>query len=846
MINVMTTFWRFLNEHTIEIPIIQRDYAQGRQDADVNRVRSRFLDAFLKDMKQALDSCKPLKLDFVYGAVESGKLNPLDGQQRLTTLWLLHWYLAYMAGAMNKDVKRVLAKFTYETRISSREFCGCLADFDKLPPPGADVVGHIQNQTWFRSAWKDDPTIQSMLRMLGGTAYNNNDGIEGVFHSCYDGECIECRLDQCPYSKAITYGEYWQRLIGTDCPIIFYSLDIHGINQTDDLYIKMNARGKPLTSFENFKADLAGYIQNRTKAFSADEKWMKLGKEDTGFVIKMDTNWMDIFWRRRSSDNAVDDIYFAFLNRYFFNAYVLQFEKTGDLQKAEDPIFDFLYGGKDGENEKIAYLGFDEIFRKVLNKDNTLLERLYNTLDNFSKFDTTQDKRVLSLFEAPWNCEKEDMEKFRFIPHYIKKESIIDFAGNRIRKIARITQPQRVVFHAICKFFEQVRSVEDAKEELLALKDWMRVVWNIVENANVDTIPGMIGCLKLIDELGSQSHNILGWLKSSGRSLKSEFAKDQVDEEIEKAEQVVLDQSGEWKDKIEKAENTAYFKGAIRFLFRDDRGKTDWSEFNKKFANAGTFFDASGVKESYKTAITRALVLACEKWNENGGLYDNQMFNPNANTWKRILCSKSFAKAVHCILTSDVLKNVSASTSLDDDQNATMYVKPVLGDFPFQWAVKNVPEGRIKWTYSKLAFYKPYSQDDSLKIIFDWETFRRNSMLYALRNGNEITIDSRNIIKDCSRFVLGWDVSFKYNDCWFRWLGSPNSGSGEYDIYLLKEEWKDDSSYATHDQDLSKVGDAQKYYCFNVKLDIADDKEKVECFKIELENQIKAAQSILP
>lgn len=225
-------------------------------------------------------------------------------------------------------------------------------------------------------------------------------------------------------------------------------------------------------------------------------------------------------------------------------------------------------------------------------------------------------------------------------------------------------------------------------------------------------------------------------------------------------------------------------------------------------------------------------MLACEKW--DGGLYDNQIFNPNANTWKRILCSKSFAKAVHCILTSDELQNVSASTSLDDSQKATTYVKLVLGDFPFQWAVKNVPEGRIKWTYSKLVFYKPYSQDDSRKIIFDWDNFRRNGMLNALRLRNEITIDSRNIIEGCSRFVLGWDVSFKYNDCWFRWLGSPNSDSGQYDIYLLKEEWKDDSSYAKHVKDTSKKGDEQEFFCFNVNTEVGDE------FKTELQNLINA------
>ena len=836
MSNKLNTFWQFLDEHFVRVPIIQRDYAQGRVGKEELRK------AFLADLKKALDSNARLKLDFVYGATEHGAVSPLDGQQRLTTLWLLHWYIAYMSGKINDNTSRMFKRFSYETRISSREFCERLSSFSEPLPDVKGIVAHIQNQTWFRSSWHHDPTIQSMLRMLGGSEQGALDGIEGVFRACHDGECIECRLVQCPVSqvKCDSYDKYWNRLTGNECPIVFHYLDIHGIGQTDDLYIKMNARGKPLTSFENLKADLAGYISRQaSKVSNAKEIWEELNNPKNGLAIKMDTDWMNgIFWKNKSSDSAVDEIYFAFINRFFFNAYALTMTDIDDINVGADKVFDFLYGrntSKKSTDEKIAYLGFDSVYQKVIKEDAGILDRLAKTLDNFKKF-----SEMTELFGPPWGNND-----FYFVPQYKKGGNgqdipILDFAGNTIREIGSITQPHRVVFHAVCKFFEYGWNAENEKE-LLALKDWMRVVWNIVENANVDTIPGMIGCLKLIDELGSHSHNILGWLKSSGRSLKSEFAKDQVDEEIEKAEQVVSDQSGEWKDKIEKAENTAYFKGAIRFLFRDDRGKTDWSEFDKKFANAGTFFDASGVKESYKTAITRALVLAGEKWNGNGGLYDNQIFNPNAKTWKRILCGKSFAKAVHCILASDGLKNVSASKSLDDDQNATMYVKPVLGDFPFQWAVKNVPEGRIKWTYSKLVFYKPYSQDDSRKIIFDWGNFRRNGMLNALRLSNEITIDSRNIIEGCSLFVLGWDVSFKYNDHWFRWFGSPKSGSGEYDIYLLKEEWKGDSSYATHNQDSSKEGDAQECYCFNVK-----DEENVSSFKKELEKLINVAQSILP
>lgn len=74
----------------IVIPLIQRDYAQGRIDKDINRVRSRFLQALYRAV-----TGDPITLDFVYGDIdEEGTMTPLDGQQRLTTLFLLHWYAA--------------------------------------------------------------------------------------------------------------------------------------------------------------------------------------------------------------------------------------------------------------------------------------------------------------------------------------------------------------------------------------------------------------------------------------------------------------------------------------------------------------------------------------------------------------------------------------------------------------------------------------------------------------------------------------------------------------------------------------------------------------------------------
>ena len=80
------TYSQLLNEQKVEIPIIQRDYAQGRVDKE--ELRNNFLGALLN----AIQDEREIRLDFIYGSTVNDSFQPLDGQQRLTTLFLLHWY----------------------------------------------------------------------------------------------------------------------------------------------------------------------------------------------------------------------------------------------------------------------------------------------------------------------------------------------------------------------------------------------------------------------------------------------------------------------------------------------------------------------------------------------------------------------------------------------------------------------------------------------------------------------------------------------------------------------------------------------------------------------------------
>ena len=141
----------------IEVPLIQRDYAQGREAQ--KDVRNEFLGALHAALAPpACDAALPLNLDFVYGSMEDGttpRFLPLDGQQRLTTLFLLHWYLAWRDGRL-AEFKATLwdgkhSRFTYKVRPSSTEFFDELVEFVPAGSPDdvASVRRMLEDEPWF-------------------------------------------------------------------------------------------------------------------------------------------------------------------------------------------------------------------------------------------------------------------------------------------------------------------------------------------------------------------------------------------------------------------------------------------------------------------------------------------------------------------------------------------------------------------------------------------------------------------------------------------------------------------------------------------------------------------------
>jgi len=314
------SFWDLISEYNIEIPAIQRDYAQGRKS------ESRIANALINDLFETLVSMetKKINLHFVYGKNDNLHLIPLDGQQRLTTLFLLHWFLSI--GFSSENNKNTLSKFTYETRPSSEDFCLKLVKESIEYENDRKVSEQVENSKWFFLSWKNDPTISAMLNML--------DIIQSKF----------TQPDETLYNK----------LIGEDSPIQFHFLPLEKFKLDDKIYVKMNSRGKPLTEFENFKA-------NFSVLFDIEEK------------SKLDNEWLDIFWKFEKEKpyiniNEVDKKYLNFLKNATLNFYV----ETEDIDNTFRNSFNIFDKYKDVYPSKSEHL---KHLSKVLDSLNAFADK---------------------------------------------------------------------------------------------------------------------------------------------------------------------------------------------------------------------------------------------------------------------------------------------------------------------------------------------------------------------------------------------------------------------------------------------------------------------------------------
>jgi len=774
-----TTFWKFLtiDSQKIAIPVIQRDYAQGRKGKEVLRQK------FLYDIKNALESDSPLQLDFVYGQVEKiGNeyyLYPLDGQQRLTTLWLLHWYIAFKSGEL-KNHNDEFRNFTYETRDSSKEFFSKLCDLGPLSDDerqeesvqnkggkGVDnkLRQHICNQRWFLSKWEDDPTVQAALNTLCG-----------VYKEDKRGNYINNGIDD--YFKDLdNYGDYWKKLIGENCPISFYYFDINQekVKLTDDIYVKMNARGKKLTDFENFKADLLAFYQEKEWDNSLDRK------EKIGYLI--DNTWTDVFWTSiDDKSKGVDDVFFAFINRFILNEYVAKRgSNDGYLQSVEDvdksALFNTLY---DNDTE---YNDFKLYRNPYINDDGEeFLKNVFDKIKNVLAF-YGNCKPMTEVFKASWH-EKKD-SGLDFIPKY-----------NKDGKISDMTQPERIVFYAACRFFENNLNNKFIEEKF---KDWIQFVWNITNQVGTKSamISGIRYIADIVEEVSNKEWDINAYLRDNP---KYNFAKQQVKEEIAKAKQI-LTQSNPTKEEIKSTENELHdYRGAIRFLL-DVEGE-DYN-FNNYDTKKRIFLKRFGGQGNEYASIKTIKFLFSNVVSVENELFKKLIRNKTNcfDTWQSILVPSEDDLKIERGEIVPIVKNLLTSFKSTITPKSDVVIH-AFAETNLMEKIKELKDdklngGRIQSYCGSWCLYPKQATSEN-RIHLDWRI--RDEILTNLKIST-ITIEGKEY--DCikvdkptgeSWFYRGDNIGFEYDNIKYKWISEniievSDQNVNDIDLFWYKETY---------------------------------------------------------
>ena len=695
------SFWQLINRHKIEIPIIQRDYAQGRDDAKAKSVRKQLI----ANMIDALtNNNRRLTFDFIYGRVSYGTFIPVDGQQRLTTLFLYHLYLHKVCQkntqvcskeAACASIQSALNKFTYATRQSSREFCVKIVEKGIVPDNYEEnaVESFVMDQAWFYPDWASDPTVAGMLRTL---------------------DEIHVQMKE---KKAV---DMLHALLSDTCPITFQFLDMGEQGLTDDLYLKMNARGLPLTAWENFKASLEKWlgshrglvmniVANLAPVKCGDKPgWNKLATDTSQpekcITWKLEHDWHDVFWNTETPNPPeTEQNLLSLFRRHFLNVWRSTYS-GGMLQEIKED------GGKNGNP--------DEIIRMLAPPVNNDMFTPFPVYETVLEANPENLRTIFFLLEALAHHGKTLTDTK---PAWLT-EAWFPLEGKWNEKEKHEEYDSRVRFHAVMKCFSS--PITDAEVFASSYKKWMRVVWNILEQVQVRERDYQ-SALKLIDELGSDHwDNVLIWLASDPpRTIQSALAKEQVREEREKARQIRI--SPDSYPSIIEAESNPTFKGAIRFLYRDSTGKPHWKDFSKKAARAKEVFK-DGIIEAKRVEWTTAFIkqLPCFYEKDNNGSF-LMFFNSRADNWKKILLNSSFNPIVDRLLLCD---DLSGLESCQTENQHRIIREQILDDGVIKKLLESYSDGRFKWVENTFRLYAPNERRES-HVLLDINRQNRNAAL---------------------------------------------------------------------------------------------------------------------
>lgn len=377
-------FISLLKEKKIVIPIIQRDYAQGRKNEKARLVRERLIDDWIRALNNNENSDENrVDFNYIYGNATQNIFYPVDGQQRLTSLYLLYWYLAF-ANDSQEVIKKW--KFEYQTRNSALEFFSFLKDTEKSidlylllsNENPEEKENRIKNKSWFKEKWENDPTITACIQFL-----------------------ITLTNKLKAYKRE--FKQFWDRLMDEKSAVYFTYLtedsEEHAEINAAKKYTRMNARGKKLTEFENLKAIIDEIENNEIDNLAYCTELSE------GVVFQYDKLYIQKLYRVFQNENStLNDIVFNIniesiewlKTIYKIYCYLYNKEISSELEKKENLYEEIMYN----ISQKRIPAGH---IHKYLYMLKAVYEVLYNHTENgdiytHSNFENDRQKTAFVLF----------------------------------------------------------------------------------------------------------------------------------------------------------------------------------------------------------------------------------------------------------------------------------------------------------------------------------------------------------------------------------------------------------------------------------------------------------------
>ncbi len=433
-------------------------------------------------------------------------------------------------------------------RPSSHDFFNRLAEHfpDELPCEVHSVRALIEDKAWFFRSWNYDPTIVSSITIL--------ESIHQMFTKSDD---------------------YYARLIeGQNPRITFQLLELKNFGLSDDLYIKMNARGMPLTPFETFKARLEQHLDkllpNETRNFHGREVSVK-----EYFSHQMDTTWANLFWQHRDTKTHLFDEKIMLL---------IKAVSLANLDPGDESALKVV-GPLRSDKTNISFARYSE--SGCLNR--RMLQTLIKLLDYWSETGVSNDAENSPVYGTT-----------------------AAFAGVTSRELS---YPDLVNFAAICRYVRLYDSTDNQ-----GLEKWLRVIHNLVEYVDIERPSQFVDALKSLDHLENFADDIENYL-ASGKEI-SFFYRQQVREERIKATLILRDES--WRKLIYKAEQHGYFNGQIEFLLKFSGILDHWMAHE------------SIAWEAYEESQAQELI--SKYWEKADAIFDdNGLHTFNRHKWERAL-----------------------------------------------------------------------------------------------------------------------------------------------------------------------------------------------------------------